>query len=165
MSPGSRVSGRPRSSASAAARSSSTAADLPLVRLAHLLVRVPAGTAPRAVVVYSERGRSVALAWEKIVDIVEDSLDTRSDLDDSGLTGSAVNPAQVHRDAGRPQAILAADLHFFDAIEGWRMPTGRPATALRGNPARTDADAVRRGGDRMTSRQYTTFEVAGQLFG
>jgi two-component system chemotaxis sensor kinase CheA len=40
------------------------------------------------VVVYTERGRSVALAVDKILDIVEDVLESRSDVGDDGLLGS-----------------------------------------------------------------------------
>ncbi|GAA3397750.1 chemotaxis protein CheW [Cryptosporangium minutisporangium] len=91
---------------------------LPLVRLAHLLGAYPAEDGESVpVVVYSERGRSVALAVEKIVDIVEDSLATHSDLDDSGLTGSAVIQQRVTEMLDVRQAILAADVNFFDAMD------------------------------------------------
>ncbi|GAA0243748.1 chemotaxis protein CheW [Cryptosporangium japonicum] len=91
---------------------------LPLVRLAHLLGAYPAEDGDSVpVVVYSERGRSVALAVEKIVDIVEDSTDTHSDLDDSGLTGSAVIQQRVTEMLDVRQAILAADVNFFDAMD------------------------------------------------
>ncbi|SHN42114.1 chemotaxis protein CheW [Cryptosporangium aurantiacum] len=91
---------------------------LPLVRLAHLLGAYPAEDGDSVpVVVYSERGRSVALAVEKIVDIVEDSLATHSDLDDSGLTGSAVIQQRVTEMLDVRQAILAADVNFFDAMD------------------------------------------------
>ena len=93
---------------------------LPLVRLAHLLGAYPAEDGDSVpVVVYTERGRSVALAVEKIVDIVEDSTDTHSDLDDSGLTGSAVIQQRVTEMLDVRQAILAADVNFFDAVDAY----------------------------------------------
>ena len=93
---------------------------LPLVRLAHLLGAYPAEDGDSvSVVVYTERGRSVALAVEKIVDIVEDSTDTHSDLDDAGLTGSAVIQQRVTEMLDVRQAILAADVNFFDAVDAF----------------------------------------------
>jgi len=84
--------------------------------LAHLLRAYPPRTHLGAVVVYSERGRSVAFAVKKIVDIVEDSLDTRSDLETPGSRLGG-HPAAGPEMLDVRQAILAADLHFFDAIE------------------------------------------------
>src|SRR3569833_1546162 len=73
---------------------------LPVLRLANLLdgyshqEQDPQATVP--VVVYTEGDRSVALAVEKILDIVEDSLDdSRRDFGDDGLLGSAVIQQRV----------------------------------------------------------------------
>ncbi|GGS86808.1 hypothetical protein GCM10010156_51700 [Planobispora rosea] len=87
---------------------------LPVIRLASLLgcydvhesETVPA-------VVYTERGRSVALVVEQIVDIVEDHIEARSDLDDDGLTGSAVIQQRVTELLDVRRAILAADPRFY----------------------------------------------------
>jgi two-component system chemotaxis sensor kinase CheA len=65
------------------------------------------------VIVYTEQERSVALAVEEIVDIVEERVQVRSDLDDSGLTGSAVIRAKVTELLDVRQAILAADPRFY----------------------------------------------------
>jgi two-component system chemotaxis sensor kinase CheA len=89
---------------------------LPVLRLAHLLGTYPAedGTSV-PVVVYTERGRSVALAVDKILDIVEDVLESRSDVGDDGLLGSAVIQQRVTELLDVRRAILAADPRF-DAV-------------------------------------------------
>src|SRR5256886_3271538 len=69
---------------------------LPLVRLADLLGAIPdesGDTVP--VVVYSERGRSVALVVDKIVDIVEEAGSVRGDLAEDGFAGTAVIQQRV----------------------------------------------------------------------
>src|SRR5439155_12335348 len=90
---------------------------LPVLRLATMLGAYPsdqpADTVP--VVVYTERGRSVALAVDRIVDIVEDTV-TTTDLSDDGLTGSAVIQHKVTELLDVRRAILTADPHFNDAI-------------------------------------------------
>ena len=89
---------------------------LPLVRLAHLLgVPTPMDEESVPVVVYTEGGRSVALAVEQVLDIVEDLVETRSDLQDSGLLGSAVIQRKVTELLDVRQAILAADPMFYAA--------------------------------------------------
>jgi two-component system chemotaxis sensor kinase CheA len=87
---------------------------LPLVRLAHLLGGYPeedAATVP--VVVYTEHNRSVALAVDKIVDIVEDVVTARHDIDDDGLVGSAVIQQRMTELLDVRRAILAADPSFY----------------------------------------------------
>jgi two-component system chemotaxis sensor kinase CheA len=91
---------------------------LPVLRLAHLLGAYTAddgATVP--VVVYTERGRSVALAVEKILDIVEDVVDARSDVGDDGMMGSAVIQQRVTELLDVRRAILAADPRFDAAVE------------------------------------------------
>jgi two-component system chemotaxis sensor kinase CheA len=93
---------------------------LPVLRLAHLLGTYPAedgATVP--VVVYTERGRSVALAVDKILDIVEDVVEARSEVGDDGLLGSAVIQQRVTELLDVRSAILAADPRFNDAEEGY----------------------------------------------
>ncbi|MFC6410973.1 chemotaxis protein CheW [Planobispora longispora] len=87
---------------------------LPVIRLASLLgcYDVQEGETVPAVV-YTERGRSVALVVEQIVDIVEDHIEARSDLDDDGLTGSAVIQQRVTELLDVRRAILAADPRFY----------------------------------------------------
>ncbi|GAA3165811.1 hypothetical protein GCM10010466_65770 [Planomonospora alba] len=87
---------------------------LPVVRLASLLgcYDVEEGETVPAVV-YTERGRSVALVVQQIVDIVEDHIEARSDLDDDGLTGSAVIQQRVTELLDVRRAILAADPRFY----------------------------------------------------
>jgi len=65
------------------------------------------------VVVYTEHGRSVALAVERIIDIVEDTLnESRRDFGDDGLLGSAVIQQRVTELLDVRRAILAADPMF-----------------------------------------------------
>ncbi|GAT71175.1 chemotaxis protein CheA [Planomonospora sphaerica] len=87
---------------------------LPVIRLASLLgcYDVEEGETVPAVV-YTERGRSVALVVQQIVDIVEDHIESRSDLDDDGLTGSAVIQQRVTELLDVRRAILAADPRFY----------------------------------------------------
>jgi two-component system, chemotaxis family, sensor kinase CheA len=98
---------------------------LPVLRLSHLLGTYPtddpATTVP--VVVYTEGDRSVALAVERIIDIVEDTLDeSRRDFGDDGLLGSAVIQQRVTELLDVRRAILAADPMFA------HPPTGDPYT-------------------------------------
>jgi two-component system, chemotaxis family, sensor kinase CheA len=101
---------------------------LPLLRLADLLGVVPssyagygmedpatdgAGPAGVPAVVYTLDGRSVALAVERIEDIVDDELSARSDLDAAGVSGSAVIHDKVTELLDVRQAILAADPRFY----------------------------------------------------
>jgi two-component system, chemotaxis family, sensor kinase CheA len=88
---------------------------LPLVRLSYLL-GVPTDTEETSipVVVYTENGRSVALAVERVVDIVEDTIDSRSDVNDDCLLGSAVIQQKVTELLDARRAILAADPMFYD---------------------------------------------------
>ncbi|WP_327008651.1 chemotaxis protein CheW [Dactylosporangium sp. NBC_01737] len=92
---------------------------LPVLRLSHLLGAYetePGPTVP--VVVYTENGRSVALAVEKILDIVEEGLDdSRRDFGDDGLLGSAVIQQRVTELLDVRRAILAADPLFHTKID------------------------------------------------
>jgi two-component system chemotaxis sensor kinase CheA len=63
-------------------------------------------------VVYSSRGRSVAIVVDEIVDIVS-GQDAHSDIDDAGLVGSAVIRDRVTELLDVRSAILAADPNFF----------------------------------------------------
>ncbi|MBG0833283.1 chemotaxis protein CheW [Planomonospora sp. ID67723] len=93
---------------------------LPVIRLASLLgcYDVSEGETVPAVV-YTERGRSVALVVEQIVDIVEDHIESRSDLDDDGLTGSAVIQQRVTELLDVRRAILAADPRFYSEMSDY----------------------------------------------
>jgi len=88
---------------------------LPVLRLAHLLGTYSSETDQETVpvVVYTEHGRSVALAVERIIDIVEDTLnESRRDFGDDGLLGSAVIQQRVTELLDVRRAILAADPMF-----------------------------------------------------
>jgi two-component system chemotaxis sensor kinase CheA len=88
---------------------------LPLVRLSrHLGATVDAGNGRLPVVVYSRSGRSVALAVESIVDIVEERISAQ-EVDDIGLLGSAVIQDRVTELLDVRRAILAADPNFYSA--------------------------------------------------
>jgi two-component system chemotaxis sensor kinase CheA len=92
---------------------------LPVLRLSHLLGAYetePGPTVP--VVVYTENGRSVALAVEKIIDIVEEGLDdSKRDFGDDGLLGSAVIQQRVTELLDVRRAILAADPLFHTSMD------------------------------------------------
>ena len=91
---------------------------LPLVRLASFLGAGWSGEAvPETVqvVVYSEAGRSVGLVVDRIVDIAEEVITARSDVDAHGLVGSAVVQEHITELLDVRQAILAADPHFYSS--------------------------------------------------
>ncbi|MEV4512219.1 chemotaxis protein CheW [Dactylosporangium sp. NPDC049525] len=92
---------------------------LPVLRLSHLLGAYETESGPTVpVVVYTENGRSVALAVEKILDIVEEGLDdSRRDFGDDGLLGSAVIQQRVTELLDVRRAILAADPLFHTKID------------------------------------------------
>ena len=89
---------------------------LPLVRMGHFLGAYSEQTGDRVqVVVYSENGRSVGLVVGAILDITEEVLIARSDLNDHGLLGSAVVQNKITEMLDVRQAIVAADPHFYGA--------------------------------------------------
>ncbi len=86
---------------------------VPIVRLAeHLHARSTRPDDDLLLVVYSSRGRSVALVVDEVVDIV-DAVDVRSDVEDDGLLGSAVVRERVIELLDVRAAVLAADPEFF----------------------------------------------------
>ncbi|SDY82219.1 two-component system, chemotaxis family, sensor kinase CheA [Micromonospora pattaloongensis] len=90
---------------------------LPLARLSHLLgVMTELDEERISVVVYTERGRSVALVVDKIVDIVEDTVTARREVDDDGLLGTAVVQQRVTELLDVRRAILAADPNFYTEL-------------------------------------------------
>jgi two-component system chemotaxis sensor kinase CheA len=88
---------------------------LPLVRLAAFLGAGSSGEPADTVqvVVYSENDRSVGLVVERILDIAEQELTARSDLEEHGLVGSAVVQEHITELLDVRQAILAADPNFY----------------------------------------------------
>jgi two-component system, chemotaxis family, sensor kinase CheA len=85
---------------------------LPVSRLATLIgVYESSESAELHAVVHTERGRSVALVVDEILDVVD--ADVVSDVDDSGLTGSTVVQKRVTELLDVRQAILAADPRFY----------------------------------------------------
>jgi two-component system chemotaxis sensor kinase CheA len=93
---------------------------LPLVRLSDLLGAMPSEEEGDSVsvVVYTENNRSVALAVDRIVDIVEDTITARRDVDDEGLSGSAVIQQRMTELLDVRRAILAADPNFYAELPG-----------------------------------------------
>jgi two-component system, chemotaxis family, sensor kinase CheA len=92
---------------------------LPLVRLSRLLGA--SGSVEQEllqVIVYSEAGRSVGLVVDRIVDIAEEVVRARSDLDDHGLLGSALVQEQITELLDVRAAILAADPNFYSEPAG-----------------------------------------------
>ena len=87
---------------------------LPLVRLANLLGGYASEQRDAVpVVVYSTGGRSVAMAVEEILDIVDASEAVRSEINDHGLLGSLVVKDRVTELLDVRSAILAADPRFY----------------------------------------------------
>lgn len=68
-------------------------------------------------VVYSTRGRGVALVVRGIVDIVTENTSSLSDVDDVGLVGSAVLRDRVTGLLDVRSAILAADPNFYSTVD------------------------------------------------
>ncbi|HKG49171.1 MAG TPA: chemotaxis protein CheA [Actinomycetales bacterium] len=87
---------------------------LPLLRLnQHLGAYGATDREQLLVVVYTSQGRSVAMVVDEVVDIVEASSASRSDIDDHGLLGSAVIRDRIIELLDVRAAILAADPLFF----------------------------------------------------
>jgi len=86
---------------------------LPLLRLQqHLGSYGEESPTHLLLVVYTSAGRSIALVVDEVRDIV-DGASIRSDIDDAGLTGSAVIRDKVVELLDVRSAILAADPYFF----------------------------------------------------
>ena len=91
---------------------------LPLARLSHLLgvMSEPEEEERIPMVVYTERGRSVALVVDKIVDIVEDKITALRDSDDDAMLGTAIVQQRVTELLDVRRAILAADPNFYNDV-------------------------------------------------
>ncbi|MGY1682797.1 chemotaxis protein CheW [Geodermatophilus sp. SYSU D01176] len=107
---------------------------LPIVRLdRHLGAYGESDREVLEVIVYSDRGRSVAIVVEEILDIVDGEAAVRSDIDDMGLLGSAVLGDKVTELLDVRAAILAADPAFYSthpAALAPGTPSGVPASLL-----------------------------------
>ncbi len=91
---------------------------VPIVRLTEMLGSYGDAEATQwPVVVYSEGGRTVALVVEQILDIVEDAVEVRSDIEDAGVMGSAVIQDRVTELLDVRQALLSADPRFYSRAE------------------------------------------------
>jgi len=91
---------------------------LPLLRLDRYLGAISERPGDDlVVVVYSAGSRSVVLAVDEIVDIVEEETGVQSDIDDHGLLGSALIRDRIVEVLDVRAAILAADPKFYDALE------------------------------------------------
>jgi len=89
---------------------------LPLLRLASLL-GVSTDTDPSGelqVIVYSEHGRSVGLVVDRIMDIVESSIDTLRSGQGNDVFGSAIVQGRVTDLLDLPSLIRRADAALFD---------------------------------------------------
>jgi two-component system chemotaxis sensor kinase CheA len=105
---------------------------LPIVRLdRHLGAYGDSGREVLEVIVYSDHGRSVAIVVEEILDIVDGEAAVRSDIDDTGLLGSAVLGDRVTELLDVRAAILAADPAFYTAPQDHlATPSGVPDAFL-----------------------------------
>jgi two-component system chemotaxis sensor kinase CheA len=92
---------------------------LPLIMLGRELLREPCaeGTAPLLVIVYSENGRSIGLAVEQILDVVEEQITVRSQGSREGVTGSAVVQNRVTDLLDVHGVIRRFDPSFFNRKE------------------------------------------------
>ncbi|PZR54145.1 chemotaxis protein CheA [Xylanimonas oleitrophica] len=111
---------------------------LPLARLDRLLGTYTQETDTLLVIVYSQAGRSVGLVVDEILDIVDDDVTHRSDIEDVGLTGSTVIGDRVTELLDLRAAVLAADPafelavaasaegddHLFDGLRAESEPAG-----------------------------------------
>jgi two-component system chemotaxis sensor kinase CheA len=91
---------------------------LPLLSLASYLRHQPRPRGPEADVlalVYSSHGRSVAIAVDEVIDIVDMDENAISDLSDNGLLGSAVIAGHVTELLDVRAAITTADPDFYTA--------------------------------------------------
>jgi two-component system chemotaxis sensor kinase CheA len=87
---------------------------LPLVRLdRHLGAMSERQTDDLVVVVYSAGDRSVAIVVDEIIDIVDETSDVHSDIDDPGLLGSTLIRDRIVEVLDVRSAILAADPRFY----------------------------------------------------
>jgi two-component system chemotaxis sensor kinase CheA len=87
---------------------------LPLVRLdRHLGAMSERQTDDLVVVVYSAGARSVAIVVDEIIDIVDETSDVHSDIDDPGLLGSTLIRDRIVEVLDVRSAILAADPRFY----------------------------------------------------
>ncbi|MCU1620012.1 MAG: Chemotaxis protein histidine kinase, partial [Modestobacter sp.] len=104
---------------------------LPIVRLdRHLGACSETDREVLEVIVYADRGRSVAIVVEEILDIVDGEAAVRSDIDDLGLLGSAVLGDKVTELLDVRAAILAADPAFYNTPLPATTPEGVPTSLL-----------------------------------
>jgi two-component system chemotaxis sensor kinase CheA len=89
---------------------------LPLIMLGRDLFREPRsqGDGPLLVIVYSEKGRSVGIVVEQILDIVEETLTVRSQSTQEGVIGSAVVQGRVTDLLDVHGVIRRFDANFFN---------------------------------------------------
>ena len=89
---------------------------LPLIMLGRELLREPRkqSDSPLLVIVYSEKGRSIGIVVEQILDIVEETLTVRGQPSDEGVTGSAVVQGRVTDLLDVHGVIRRFDPSFFD---------------------------------------------------
>lgn len=91
---------------------------LPMVRLDRLLGAMNYDEPTELLVVVYQRGeRSVAMVVREIIDIVKDDRSKHSNIEDTGLVGSAVLKDRVTELLDVEQAVRAADPTFFTDIE------------------------------------------------
>jgi two-component system chemotaxis sensor kinase CheA len=87
---------------------------LPLIRLDQLLGGYGSEDGESLpIIVYTSEGRSVAMAVQEILDIVDASTAAQSDLEDSGVLGAVIIKDRVTELLDVRSAILAADPRFF----------------------------------------------------
>jgi two-component system chemotaxis sensor kinase CheA len=89
---------------------------LPLIMLGRDLLREPRpqSDSPLLVIVYSEKGRSIGIVVEQILDIVEETLTVRSQPSLEGVIGSAVVQGRVTDLLDVHGVIRRFDPSFFE---------------------------------------------------
>jgi two-component system chemotaxis sensor kinase CheA len=87
---------------------------LPLLRLTPYLGSMPEPDGDTVkVVVHTENGRSVGLLVDTILDITQEAITARSDLEAAGLRGSAVVQSRVTEMLDVRSAVLSVDPDFY----------------------------------------------------
>lgn len=111
---------------------------LPLVRASTLLGVASGSREPGTdleVVVFTERGRSVALVVDEVLDVVDAADSTTSDVLDHGLLGSMVVDDRVTELLDVRAAVIAADPAFYDQAQDESPSADVLATTTIGVPA------------------------------
>jgi two-component system chemotaxis sensor kinase CheA len=111
---------------------------VPFIRLDHFLggrVDLAGGELGQHepfVVIFTRGARTVAVAVQEVLDIVDDDQSRHSQIDDHGAVGSTVLAQRVTELLDVRQVVLSADPSFFDTDAGDGSPAPGAASATFG---------------------------------